>query len=99
MLVLCEECRNHYDDECQASECAGVGRTEGFRDGIASSHAVLRDETAIEAHASNTRAARTSGPLGPRGPRGPLGVSVNPATITPTGQHTVPMAPSADAAP
>lgn len=83
MLALCNECHNHYDDESQASECAGIGRVEGYRAGVASSHAVLRDQTAIDEHADMTRAARTAVTM-----RATLG-----------GQERAVTVPSADAAP
>lgn len=57
MLVLCEECRNHYDDESQSEECKGIGVTAGVREGVASSHENLRNSTAITSHVENTRAS------------------------------------------
>lgn len=58
MFVLCDNCHNHYDDDNQSSECAGIGVTVARPTGSGSAHAFTKHETAGDAHATYTRAAR-----------------------------------------
>lgn len=61
MLVPCDECKQHYDDEMQKPECAGFGIEVARRNGYPSAHRNLKFDTAIEAHIAGTRAANDPG--------------------------------------
>lgn len=57
MFVLCDNCSQHYDDEAQSEECAGIGRKAS--DGnLYSAHIWLKMSTAIESHKFYTGQAR-----------------------------------------
>lgn len=53
MFVLCDECKNHYDDSYQRAECKGVGRSAGG----STSHPHWRTPP-VEEHVGNVRSAR-----------------------------------------
>ena len=57
MLVLCDECKNHYEDTAQSSECAGIGVTASSVTGVASSHSAI-GSTPIADHIAAMRALR-----------------------------------------
>lgn len=58
MFVLCDNCHNHYDDENQSAECAGIGVTVSHPTAAGSAHAVIHPMTAGDAHVAYTRGAR-----------------------------------------
>lgn len=61
MFTLCDNCRNHYDDESQSPICQGIGVAEtSYSEGWASSHRRTRQTSAIGDHVANTRATRSS---------------------------------------
>lgn len=53
MLVLCDNCHNHYEDSSQTSTCNGV---QG------SSHAIVAP-SALEIHVASTTVAQREGTL------------------------------------
>lgn len=63
MFVLCNNCHNHYDDECQSKKCAGPGVHPGSRGEVSSSHKMLKPNTAADDHADNVRLTRPKATL------------------------------------
>lgn len=57
MYVLCNECKNHYDDSYQSEECAGIGRIASRVTTPGSAHAVVGVQPVAE-HVSAVRQTR-----------------------------------------
>jgi hypothetical protein len=58
MLVLCPECKNHYEDSNQSPECAGIGVKVTSPTTPGSAHPFYRQYTAAEENVHNVRGAR-----------------------------------------
>lgn len=57
MLVLCPECKNHYEDSNQSPECAGIGVKVSSPTTPGSAHPFYRQYTAAEENVHNVRDA------------------------------------------
>lgn len=63
MFVLCDNCKNHYDDSFQSKKCRGIGA--GVSGMTSNSHEVLRSKP-VDEHVvltQHTRAAATADAL------------------------------------
>ena len=57
MYVLCDECKNHYDDTHQSAQCLGIGARARFTGEPGSSHEIIAPRP-IDIHNDATRALR-----------------------------------------
>lgn len=57
MFVLCDNCKNHYEDTNQSPECAGIGVKVSSPTTPGSAHPFYRQYTAAEENVHNVRGA------------------------------------------